>query len=167
MARGLICTAKTQEQARHIVNRLREAGFSAKDTSLVLSVGKQAPEPESQGPGKKLQGAAAGSGIGAVAGSLLGLLVGITAFEVPEAGMLIAIGPIVGALSDAIAGGALGAVAGALVGIRLPEKSAKVYEDMVARGNVLISVQAEDAARRETAMEIFKANGAEQISDLN
>jgi outer membrane lipoprotein SlyB len=91
----------------------------------------------------------------------------MTAFEVPEAGMLIAVGPIVGALSDAIAGGALGAVAGALVGIRLPERSAKVYEDMVVRGNVLISVQAEDAARRETAREIFRAGGAEQISDLD
>lgn len=133
---------------------------------MVVSVGKEPSQAERQVQAK-LQGAAAGSGIGALTGGLLGLLVGMSAFEVPEAGILIAVGPIVGALSDAIAGGALGAVAGALVGIRLPEKSAKVYEDMVTRGNVLISVQAEDAARQATAMEIFKENGAEQISDLN
>lgn len=166
MARGLICTAQTQEQAHDIVDRLRAAGFSAQDTSLVLSVNEEAPEVR-RAQAKKLQGAATGTSVGAVAGGLLGLLVGMTAFDLPDAGMLIAVGPIVGALSDAIAGGALGAIAGALVGIRLPERSAKQYEEMVAKGNVLISIQAEDTARRETAREIFRAMGAEQISDMD
>jgi hypothetical protein len=36
MVPTLVCVAKSQEQAREIVNRLRSAGFSLKDTSIVM-----------------------------------------------------------------------------------------------------------------------------------
>ena len=41
MVPAMVCLAKTQEQARMIVSRLREAGFSAKDTSVLLSASKR------------------------------------------------------------------------------------------------------------------------------
>jgi uncharacterized membrane protein len=168
MVPALVCVARTQDQAQRILDRLREAGFSAKDTSVLLSTSKELLETESSDDTKKAAGAAAGLGIGAVTGGLTGLLLALTVFDVPEVGILIALGPIVVHIADAvagIAGSAVGAIAGALVGIRLPDRSAKFYEKAVKEGNVLISVHVEDPARRAIAKHVFEANGGEDISD--
>jgi len=95
------------------------------------------------------------------------LLLALTIFDVPEVGVLIALGPIVVHIADAVgaaAGSAIGAIAGALLGIRLPDHSAKFYEKAVQEGNVLISVHLDDPARRAIAKQIFEANGGEHIS---
>ena len=118
---------------------------------------------------KKAQGAAAGFGIGAIAGGLAGLLLALTVFDVPEVGILIALGPIVIHIADAvagIAGSAVGAFAGALVGIRLRDHLAKLYEKALKEGHVLISVHVEDPARRAIAKHVFEADRGEHISDV-
>ena len=164
----LVCVASTQDQAQRILNRLREAGFSVKDTSVLFSTSKELLEPESGHETKKAEGAAAGLGIGAIAGGLTGLLLALTAFDVPEVGILVALGPIVVHVADAVAGvagSAIGAIAGALVGIRLPDHSAKSYAQAVKEGRVLISVHVEDTARSAIAKHIFETNGGEDISD--
>jgi uncharacterized membrane protein len=169
MEPALVCVTKTQEQAQRIIDRLREAGFSSKDTSLLLSTRKEMLEVEGRQEAKKEKGAATGSGIGAIAGALTGLLLALTIFDVPEVGVLVALGPIVVHIADAVgaaAGSAIGAISGALVGIRLPDHSAKFYEKAVQEGNVLISVHVEDSARRAIAKQIFEANGGEHISAL-
>ncbi len=165
----LVCVARTQEQAQQILNRLREAGFSAKDTSVLFSTSKELLEVDRSHQKKRAEGTAAGYGIGAIAGGLMGLLLALTAFDVPEVGVLIALGPIVVHIADAvagIAGSAIGAIAGALVGIRLPDHSAKFYEKAVQEGNVFISVHVEDPARKAIAKHIFETNRAEHISDV-
>lgn len=165
----LVCIAKTQDQAQRILNSLREAGFSAKDTSLLFSTSKESLEIESGHERKRAEGAATGLGIGVVTGGLTGLLLALTVFDVPEVGILIALGPIVVHIADAvagIAGSAVGAIAGALVGIRLPDHLAKFYEKAVQEGDVLISVHVEDTVRRAIAKHVFEANGGEDISDV-
>lgn len=169
MEPALVCVARTQEQAQQIINRLREAGFSAKDTSVLFSTSKELLEIESGHETKRSEGARAGFGIGAITGGLTGLLLALTVFDVPEVGILIALGPIVVHIADAvagIAGSAVGAIAGALVGIRLPDQLAKFYEKAVEEGHVLISVHVEDPARRAIAKHVFEANGGEDISDV-
>ncbi len=170
MEPALVCVTRTQQQAQQIIDRLREAGFSAKDTSLLFSAGKEMLKVEGQLESKREKGVATGSGVGAVAGGLTGLLLALTIFDVPEVGVLVALGPIAVHIADAvagIAGSAIGAIAGALVGIRLPDHSAKFYEKAVQEGNVLISVHVDDPARRAIAKQIFEANGGEHISALN
>ena len=170
MEPALVCVTKTQQQAQQIIDRLRAAGFSAKDTSLLLSASKEMSGAEDQLESKKEKGVAAGYGVGAVAGGLTGLLLALTIFDVPEVGVLVALGPIVVHVADAvagIAGSAIGAIAGALIGIRLPDYSAKFYEKAVQEGNVLISVHVDAPARRAIAKQIFEANGGEHISALN
>ena len=170
MEPALVCVTKTLDQAQRIVDRLRDAGFSTKDTSILLSASKEMLKIEGAQEAKREKGAAAGSGLGAITGGLTGLLLALTIFDVPEVGVLIALGPIVVHIADAVgaaAGSAIGAIAGALVGIRLPDHSAKFYEKAVQEGNVLISVHVDDPARRAIAKQIFEANGGEHISALN
>ncbi len=48
MEPALVCVTRIQQQAQQIIDRLRAAGFSAKDTSLLLSDGKEMVKVEGQ-----------------------------------------------------------------------------------------------------------------------
>ncbi len=163
MTSTLVCVAKTQEQARQIVNRLRAAGFSAKDTSIVMPKSEEMDRLEQEQPDKRTEGAA----LGAATGGVLGILIGLATFVIPGLEPFLAVGPIVAALADAAAGGTVGAIAGALIGMRLSEPSAKFYEEAVKQGNILISVHVEDAAKKAIAKQVFEENGGEHISALS
>src|SRR5882724_2264737 len=61
-------------------------------------------------------------------------------------------------------GSAAGGLAGALVGLGIPEYEAKRYEGKIREGNILISVHTDDGNEVNRAKEIFKREGAEDIS---
>src|SRR6478609_4429946 len=108
MAKAVFCTVKSIVQAEEVVARLKAAGFTARDLSVLVldSAGtkKFAVDNETKAP----EGAAAGAGTGALLGGGLGWLAGIGALAVPGLGPLIAAGPIMAALAGAGVGGAVG-----------------------------------------------------------
>ena len=65
---------------------------------------------------KAPEGTAAGAGTGAVAGGVLGWLVGIGALAIPGLGPFLAADPIVAALAGVGAGGMVGGLLGAVIG---------------------------------------------------
>lgn len=164
MAKAIFCTAKTTSQAAQIVDRLKGAGFSRDDISVLMAdqggTKNFAVDNETKAP----EGAAAGAGTGAVVGGGLGWLAGIGALAIPGLGPLIAAGPIMAALSGAAIGGALGGLTGALIGMGIPEYEAQRYEGKIKGGQVLISVHSEDAEEKDRAMQIFEASGGEDIA---
>jgi hypothetical protein len=164
MAKAVFCLARTEAQAIRIVERLKMAGFSNTDISVLFpdKAGTQdfAHEQHTKAP----EGAATGAGTGGVLGGALGWLAGIGALAIPGLGPFIAAGPIVAALSGAAAGAALGGLTGALIGMGIPEYEAKRYEGKVKEGNLLISVHTEDRRERDRAKTIFEEAGAEDIS---
>lgn len=164
MANAVFCTVKTTSQASAVVDRLKAAGFTASDISVLapdkdgtktFAVDNQTKAPE---------GAATGVGTGALLGGGLGWLAGIGALAIPGVGPLIAAGPIMAALTGAAVGGTVGGVTGALIGLGIPEYEAKRYETKLKGGNCLISVHSEDSLETEKAKKIFEAAGAEDIS---
>jgi hypothetical protein len=68
----------------------------------------------------------------------------------------------------ALSGGAIGAVGGgltgALIGLGIPEYEAKRYEGKVKEGGILISVHSESNDETSRAKDIFKEEGAHDIS---
>jgi hypothetical protein len=160
MSKTIACVAETPEQAAQIIGGLKKEGFSSKDISVLMPKSKEWEELEKELHSKRTEGAA----IGAATGGLLGVLIGLATFTIPGLEPLLAVGPIVAALADAAAGGAVGAVAGALLGIRLPDQAAKIYEQSLAEGKVLITVQATDENQQSRARTIFTANRGEHIS---
>jgi hypothetical protein len=165
MAKSVLCITKTDTQAVAIVDRLKTAGFSSNDISVLFPDKAGTKDFAHEQHTKAPEGAATGAGTGGVLGGALGWLVGIGAIAIPGLGPFIAAGPILAALSGAAAGAALGGVTGALIGMGIPEYEAKRYEGKIKEGNMLISVHAEDSTERERAKTIFEQAGAEDISD--
>ncbi len=167
MAKAVFCIAKSEEQATHIVNQLKEAGFSNDDVSVLLPDRAGSRDFAHEHHTKAPEGAATGAVAGGVMAGVFGWLVGIGTLAIPGVGPLIAAGPILAALSGAAAGGAVGGLAGGLIGLGIPEYEAKQYEGKVKNGNILISVHTEDSKERSVANQIFDRAHADDISYSN
>jgi len=164
MAKAVFCITHTETQAITIVDRLRAAGFSRDDISVLFPDKTGTKDFAHEQHTKAPEGAATGAGTGGVLGGAFGWLVGIGALAIPGLGPFIAAGPILAALSGAAAGAALGGITGALIGMGIPEYEAKRYEGKIKEGNILISVHTEDSTERDRAKTIFEQAGAEDIS---
>lgn len=164
MAKAVFCTVKTSNEAAQIVDRLKTAGFTSNDISVLVPDKSGTKEFAVDNQTKAPEGAATGAGTGALLGGGLGWLAGIGALAIPGLGPLIAAGPIMAALTGAAVGGTVGGVTGALIGMGIPEYEAKRYEGKVKGGHALISVHSEGSAETERAKTIFEAGGAEDIS---
>jgi hypothetical protein len=146
------------------VKVLRTAGFRDSDIS-VLYPGNTDSEDLAQEKSNKVQDAAtAGGGTGALVGGALGSLVGLVGLTIPGAGPFIVAGPILGALAGAGFGGLLGEIAGALLGLGMSEGEARLYEERVKSGRVLISVHADSPEWTQRAQEFLLQTGAQDIS---
>ena len=138
MANAVFCTVKTSSQAQTIVDRLKAAGFTANDISVLMPDKAGTTDFAVDNQTKSPEGAAAGATTGAVLGGGLGWLAGIGALAIPGVGPLIAAGPIMAALTGAAVGGTLGGVTGALIGMGIPEYEAKRYEGKLKGGHEAI-----------------------------
>jgi hypothetical protein len=167
MAKAVFGIAKTEDQALHIVNQLKAAGFSHNDISVLFPDKSGTRDFAHEQHTKAPEGAAAGAGTGGILGGALGWLVGIGTLAIPGLGPFIAAGPIMAALSGAAAGAALGGITGALIGMGIPEYEAKQYEGKIKEGNILIAVHAENRDERTLAKDIFERAGAEDISSTS
>lgn len=155
---------RTQANAETLISALKTKGFMMSDISVLFpNKGETRDFAHVQGT-KAPEGAVVGGGTGSVAGGVLGLLVGIGALAIPGLGPLIAAGPIMAALSGMAVGAAVGSITGALVGLGIPEIQAKAYEGKIKGGNILVSVHTTDGKQVGAAKEVFKAQGAEDIS---
>ena len=164
MAKAVFCTAKTYAHACRIADKLKLAGFSNHDISVLMPDPAGTKEFAVHNETKAPEGTAAGVGTGAALGAGLGWLAGIGALAIPGLGPLIAAGPIMAALSGAAIVGTVGGLTGALIGMGIPEYEAKRYQERLKGGFALISVHSENPKETERAMEIFKAEKAEDIS---
>jgi len=156
--------ATSMPQAERIANQLKAAGFSGNDISVLFPDKTVTRDCAHEQHTKAPEGAAAGASTGGVLGGGLGWLVGIGALAIPGVGPFIAAGPIMAALAGAAVGAAAGGLTGALVGPGIPEYEAKQYEGKILKGNMLISVHTEDGDEVDRAKEIFKREGAQDIS---
>lgn len=187
MTKAIFGLVANDEQARRIVDRLLSSGFSNEDISILypnrnkeqirtnergdvvyddtstqknMKKGYMTTEKHTKAP----EGGVAGATTGGILGGSLGLLAGIGALAIPGVGPFIAAGPLMAALSGSAIGGSLGLLIGALVGSGIPEYEAKKYEAGLKAGNILISVHTDSDAEMNSANEIFKKEGAKDIS---
>lgn len=164
MATAIICTAKTEAHAKTLVERLKAAGFSNSDLSVLMPDPAGTKDFAVDNETKAPEGAATGAGTGALVGGGVGWLAGIGALAIPGLGPLIAAGPILAALTGAAVGGTVGGLTGALIGMGIPEFEAKKYEGKLKGGRVLLSVHSENKAETERAKKILEDGEAEDIS---
>lgn len=162
--RVVIGIVDAEIQAENIVQRLNRAGFSDSSISAIFPDKHGSRDFAHEHHTKAPEGAVAGVTGGGVIGGAIGLLAGIGALAIPGLGPFIAAGPLMAALSGAAAGAAVGGVAGALIGLGIPEIEAKAYEGKLRSGGILIAAHASNSDEENAAKEIFRKEGAHDIS---
>jgi len=131
-------------------NELIAAGIPRERISVVTSTtNKEYSKDVAPGVDTDKTEAAEGAGVGATAGALAGGAAGILAslglLAIPGIGGLLALGPIVAALTGAGIGAAAGGLIGGLIGLGIPEHEAEVYAEGINRGGTLVTIDAADA----------------------
>ncbi len=164
MNASVYCTARNTDQAETIIDALKRANFTNNDISALLPDKRGTKDFAHEHNTKAPEGATTGGVAGLGVGAAVGWLAGIGARAIPGVGPFIAAGPIMAALGGAAVGTATGGVIGGLVGMGIPEYEAKRYDAKIREGNILISVHTDDGAQRTLARDIFKQNGADDIS---
>ena len=164
MAKSVFCIVSTHPKAVLIVDKLKTAGFSNNDISVLFPDTQGTKDFAHEKNTKAPEGAATGAGAGGVLGGALGWLAGIGALAIPGVGPFVAAGPIMAALGGAAVGATVGGITGALVGMGIPEFEARRYEGKLKAGNILISVHSDNSQETDRAEAIFKTAGAEDIA---
>ena len=163
MKKSVFGILRSREGAETVVDRLKAAGFTREDISVLFPDTSGTHDFAHEHATKAPEGATTGGTTGFVLGGVLGWLAGIGSLAIPGLGPFIAAGPIMAALSGAAVGTAIGGIAGALIGMGIPEYEAKRYESKIREGNILVSVHAEDNAV-DRAKQILKDCNAEDVA---
>lgn len=172
MAQVVLGVFDYEDDAKDAIEELKAAGFDTKNISLVMHDTRRGESIAHDTGIHVTGGAVAGATTGAFVGGLAGLLIGVGAITIPGVGALLIGGPLAaalgltGAAATTVSGAATGAIAGgllgALLGLGLPEDDAKLYEQRVREGAILVAVPASyDTA--EEAMDILEDHDATDI----
>ncbi|MDF3030800.1 MAG: hypothetical protein K0R03_1358 [Moraxellaceae bacterium] len=164
MTNSVFATADSEDVARRIVEDLRSRGIMSENISALFPDKASSREFAEEQNTKMPEGASTGAAAGGVLGGSLGWLVGAGALAIPGLGPFIAAGPILAALSGAAAGAAVGGLTGALIGLGIPEHEVKHYENRIGEGGILISVQTNSREEAEEVKDLFKRDGAKDVS---
>ena len=142
MLTGMFADRESTERA---YNTLHDRGYTSDDINLIMSDDTRKTHfsgemAETEIGTKAAEGAGKGSAIGGTIGAITGVIAALgTSLIIPGLGLLIA-GPIAAGLAGAGAGGITGGIIGALIGSGIPEERARLYEDGVKNGNIVMGV---------------------------
>ena len=153
---------RNREKAERATDALTTDGFSPNDISLLMSDTTRGREFAVKESTKAPEGVTTGAAIGGVLGSDAAGLAAIGTLAIPGLS-LVAAGPVIAALSGLGAGAAAGGIVGGLVGLGIPEHEAKLYDEDLQKGGILLGVYTHDDNARH-AREVLKAAGAERVS---
>jgi len=144
MPKVVICTAKTQNQAQTVIQRLEHAGIASNDISLVMA-------DHSSRYGQAPNSA-----------PLLGLLSSTGKLVMPGSGFFLVAGPILTTIHSSPRT-TLDGVAGALIHFGVPEYEASRLQDLVKSGAILISFHTPDHDEAQRIREILDDTDVEDI----
>ncbi len=163
MSKTIIATYETVPAANRAVGRLSEEGFSPQQISMMVSDVTREKHLAIEHSTKAPKGATAGAVVGGTLGAIAAGLTAVAGIVIPGVGLAIA-GPLAAALAGLGAGGAAGGLLGGLVGLGFNETEAKVVEDAVKNGNVVVSITVEGSDRAEVAHGVFKSTSAHSVA---
>jgi hypothetical protein len=156
--------------AEMAISELKDLGVRDTDISYVYNTEGTTVKSEEGAP-PVAEGVAAGASTGAIIGGIAGLAVanGI----LPGLGPLLVAGPIAAALgltgaaattaAGALTGAAAGGLVGALGSLGMSSEEAKIYEERVRLGGVLLTAH---STQPEAVREIFRKHDAEEIREF-
>ena len=157
-----------KEDLENAYGILIEKGYPKNEISLIMSNNTRDTHFESKKSGTDIEGiaikdigtsSAVGGTIGVVTGVAIALGAGLL---VPGVGLLIA-GPIAAGLVAGGAGGITGGIIGALVGSGVAEDHAKLYENEVTSGRMVMGVHPRSEEDADYFEKSWRENNAQII----
>lgn len=109
------------------------------------------------------EGTAAGAGIGGIIGAIAGIVLSAGVLVIPGLNLVIA-GALVSSLAGLGVGGLAGGLVGFLIGAGIPEHEAKMYEQEIKQGNVLVAVKTHTDEQAKQVEETFRSFDAKHLA---
>ena len=139
---------RDRESADRAYSNLVAKGYTEKDIHVMMSDETRkklgGKDVKLEHGNKALEGAGVGGGLGgAVGATILGIAAAGASIAFPGIGLVVA-GPLAGALAGGAAGAAAGGLVGGLVGAGIPEEQAKVFEEDLKHGSIVLGVKPRD-----------------------
>jgi hypothetical protein len=157
--KSVFCIATSHAQADQIIDQLKYSGFSNFDISALFpdedAVSNIVYDKSSAAPEDII------TGIGM--GGALGWTTVISVLVIPKVGSFIAAGSIVKTLSDVAIGVTVGGITGGLINLGMPDITAKLYENKIKEGNIVVSVHTKNSKEIFDASDIFDEAEAQHI----
>jgi hypothetical protein len=143
---------------------LNAKGYRPADIAVMLPENTGAKDFGHEKRSKGLEGAAAGSALGAITGAAIGWLVSSGVVSIASLQPLVAVGTQIAVLAAGGCGGAIGWMIGLFLGMGTPEYVAKRYVGRKGLGGILLSVHCDDRAWCRRAEKLLRDTGARSIS---
>ena len=143
-------TFPTRQDAEDALLELRDAGFNMDSISAIA----QNPEGEKTLADVKVESSSqraedsvkTGAVMGATTGGIFGLIGSLSVLAIPGVGVATEVAVLLGnAILGSGIGTAGGSLLGALVAWGIPEKEAKYYEELLAKGSYVVLVEGTEA----------------------
>lgn len=141
-------TFKTRDDVVNALQRLESIGITDDQISMVVTDETRGQSFNIESHSRVGEGTATGATTGGVIGVVLGAIASAGTIVIPGLNLVVA-GALAGSLAGLGAGAAVGGVAGALVGAGLTEHEAKLYEDEIKDGAILLAVHAKDSDQKD------------------
>lgn len=164
--RTIVGVFTEEEAAVNAYHQLIELGFDRDEISVL------AENPERYHVNSELdvtpphdmgKGAATGAITGGMVGGFGALIASIGALAIPGIGPFLAAGPIAATITGLLAGGAVGGALGALLGLGINKDEAKLYEENLKDGSILVIVEAENGLADDVTSILHKSTGPRSI----
>lgn len=153
--KNIVAVFKSRLAAERALKQLESAGLKGDQISVLMTDTARGAHFALRESSKVDEGVAAGAGLGGLAGAILGAVLSASVLVIPGLNLVVT-GALASSLAGLGAGAVMGGLVGGLVGSGFPEHEAKLYEEEIRQGNVLVAVSAENDAQKDVVARIFK-----------
>lgn len=159
----ITATFKDRLSAEESLRQLEIAGVTDSQVSMLISDENRSKNFNIDTHTKVDKGAAAGATFGGIVGAVMGAVMSAGVLVIPGLNLVVT-GALAAGLAGLGAGAAAGGLVGGLIGLGIPEHEAKLYEEEIRKGSVLIAVDVVDGEQKKRVKSIFENNDAYNIA---
>ena len=163
MSHTVTATFKNRVAAEDALIALEDIGITEDQISLVVTDETRGASFDIREGTKMDEGAAVGATTVGIVGAVLGSLLAAGVVAIPGLNLVVA-GGLISGLAGLGAGAATGGFVGALIGAGIPEHEAKIYENAVKEGAILLAVRTKNHDEKKLVKDILNQADAYHIA---